>query len=146
MRGLSKHAVRVAVVYAAWGVLDAVMAPGGKVWYRSLRARFAVHACTASHRRVTSRSYTLQQLRRPLCSGTVAQAKQRCTDLRAQLDQLHSQIKALDPGQEPGGPPTEVRTIPEAHSRSHVSKCREQEPTSPTDRVGICCGLLLDQV
>ena len=56
----------------------------------------------------------MQQLRRPLCAGTVVQAKQRCTDLRAQLDQVHSQIKALDAGQESGASPTEVRTIAEA--------------------------------
>ena len=71
-----------------------------------------------SHCMITRRSNTLQQLRMPLCSGTVAQAKQRCTDLRAQLDQVHSQIKALDAGQEPGGPPTEVRIAAEAYVQS----------------------------
>lgn len=76
-----------------------------------------------SYCEITGRSYILHPLRRPLCSGTVAQAKQRCTDLRAQLDQVHSQIKALDAGQEPGGPPTEVCTIAEAHSCSLRSKC-----------------------
>ena len=60
----------------------------------------------------------MQQLRQSLCSGTVAEAKQRCTDLRAQLDQVHSQIKAQEAGQEPGGSSTEVRTIADAYMRS----------------------------